>query len=51
MNKYTNKKENDKNKAKKLYLRGIVDPLPIYEKLVLVLPFRQVQDRYEVIMA
>lgn len=34
-----------------LYLRRIIDPLPIYKKLVLVLSFRQVQDRYEVIMA
>ena len=28
-----------------------MDPLPIYEKLVLVFSFRQVQDRYKVIMA
>lgn len=34
-----------------MYLCGIMDPLSVYKKLVLVLSFWQVQDRYEVIMA
>lgn len=34
-----------------MYLWRIVDPLSIYKKLVLVLSFWQVQDRYKVIMA
>lgn len=33
------------------YLRRIVGPLPIHKELVLMLPFRQVQDGYKVILA
>lgn len=33
------------------YLRRIMGPLPIHKELVLMLPFRQVQDGYKVILA